>query len=172
MTDLWDEQMSETAEGWHRVLGAFDNWIHYESSEFGPWTGYFSLENLRGLTSEERLGWMHSMFDEIIPGRVEKTIETGVALEDFMPYMPDSDARGVVQSMIDLSEVIQGSMLRMSDVIHNMMNEYRKSGLEEIVPYLSSLADIEEDIRHHMSLYSQGFAKLGSLGLEIPEELS
>ena len=46
------------------------------------------------------------------------------------------------------------------------------SGLEEIVPYLASLAEIEEDIRHHMSLYSQGFSKLGSLGLEIPDEMS
>jgi hypothetical protein len=164
--------MSETAEGWRRVLGAFDNWIYYESSEFGPWTGYFSLENLRDLTSEERLGWMHSMYDEIIPGRVEKAKDTAVALEDFMPYMPDPDAREVVQSMIDLSDVIQGGMLRMSDVIHTMMDEYKTSGLEEIVPYLTSLAEIEEDIRHHMSLYSQGFSKLGSLGLEIPDEMS
>lgn len=171
MTDLRDEQMSETAEGWRTVLGAFDSWIYYESSEFGPWTGYFSLENLRGLTSEERLGWMYSMYDEIIPGRVEKAKETGVALEDFMPYMPDHDAREVVQSMIDLSDVIRGAMLHMSDVVHTMMDEYKTSGLEEIVPYLTSLADIEEDIRHHMSLYSQGFAKLGSLGLEIPDEM-
>ncbi|MFW9845548.1 MAG: hypothetical protein ACFFD6_02285 [Candidatus Thorarchaeota archaeon] len=163
--------MSETVEGWHRVLGAFDSWIHYESSEFGPWTGYFSLENLRGLTSEERLGWMHSMYDEIIPGRVSKARETGVALEDFMPYMPDPDAQEVVQSMINLSEVIQQSMLQMSDVITTMMEEYKASGLEEIIPYLSSLADIEEDIRHHMSLYSQGFAKLGSMGLSIPDEM-
>ncbi|MHA2380036.1 MAG: hypothetical protein ACXADS_12250 [Candidatus Thorarchaeota archaeon] len=163
--------MSKTDEGWHRVLGAFDNWISYESTEFGPWTGYFSLENLRTLTSEERLGWMHSMYDETIPGRVEICREASVALEDFLPYMPDDDAAEVVQSMIDLSVVIRNLMLRMSDTVYSMMEEYRESGLDEISSYLSSIKDTEEEIRHSMSLYSQGFAKLGSMGLEIPEEI-
>ena len=96
MRNCRDGLMSRTAEGWHRVLGAFDNWITYESTEFGPWTGYFSLENLRSLTSEERLGWMHSMYDEVIPGRVKICREASVALEDFLPYMPDEDAVQVV----------------------------------------------------------------------------
>ncbi len=163
--------MSKTAEGWHRVLNAFDDWIAYESSEFGPWTGYFSLENLRSLTSEERLGWMHSMFDEVIPGRVEICREVGVALEDFLPYMPDEAAVQVVQSMIDLSAVIRNLMLGMSDTVYSMMEEYKESGLDEITSYLSSIKDIEEEIRQNMSQYSQGFAKLGAMGLEIPDDM-
>ena len=125
--------MAEITEGWKLVLNAFDEWINYESTEFGPWTGYFSLENLRALTHEERLGWMHSMVDEIIPGRVAKCKDAGVALEDFLPYMPDADALETVRSMIDLNIVIHDSMLRMSDILASMMTEYETGGLEEII---------------------------------------
>ncbi len=156
-------------EGWHRVLKAFEDWIYYESEEFGPYTGYFSLENLRDLTSREISSWMQSMYDEIIPGRVEKCKGAGVAFEDFLPYMPDSTARDVVQSMIDLTQVISDEMLGMSDTIHSMQEEFESGGLEEIIPVLTDLADAEESIRHHMSLFSQGFGKLRSLGLEMPE---
>jgi hypothetical protein len=161
--------MSEAEEGWQKVLKAFDDWIDYESSEYGPYTGYFSLENLRDLTNDERMNWMRSMYDEIIPGRVEKCRAAGVAFEDFMPFMPDSDAREVVQSMIDLTQVIVDSMLAMSDTIHNMKDDFEANGFDEIVAYLSDLADSEENIRHHMSLFSQGFGKLRSLGLEMPD---
>jgi hypothetical protein len=160
--------MSEQ-EGWRRVLKAFEDWIYYESTEFGPYTGYFSLENLRDLTSNERVSWMQSMYDEIIPGRVDKCKNAGVAFEDFLPYMPDPSARAVVQSMIDLTQVLSDDMLGMSDTIHSMKEEYEYSGLDEIVPFLSDLADAEESIRHHMSLFSQGFGKLRSMGLEMPE---
>ncbi|MFW9806456.1 MAG: hypothetical protein ACFFFK_06975, partial [Candidatus Thorarchaeota archaeon] len=102
--------MSEQ-DGWRRVLKAFEDWIYYESTEFGPYTGYFSLENLRDLTSGERISWMQTMYDEIIPGRVEHCRNAGVAFEDFLPYMPDSDAREVVQSMIDLTQVLTDDML-------------------------------------------------------------
>ncbi|TFG06570.1 hypothetical protein EU522_01475 [Candidatus Thorarchaeota archaeon] len=164
--------MSETEDAWKRVLAAFDDWIYYESTEFGPWTGYFSLENLRDLTDQERLGWMHSMIDEIIPGRVDKCKEAGIALEDFLPYMPDSAAIETVNSMIDLNSLLQDLMLRMSDIIGSMMDSYREGGLDEILPSLESLAESEEEIRHHMSLFSQGFGKLKSLGLEMPEDLA
>jgi len=160
--------MSEQ-EGWRRVLKAFEDWIYYESAEFGPYTGYFSLENLRDLTSTERKSWMQSMYDEIIPGRVEKCRNAGVAFEDFLPYMPDPTAREVVQSMIDLTGVLSDDMLGMSDTIHSMKEEYESGGLEEIMPYLPDLADAEENIRHHMSLFSQGFGKLRSMGLEMPD---
>jgi hypothetical protein len=160
--------MSEQ-EGWRRVLDAFEDWIYYESSEFGPYTSYFSLESLRDLTSKERIGWMQSMYDEIIPGRVEKCRNAGVAFEDFLPYMPDPKAREVVQSMIDLTQVLSDDMLSMSDTIHSMKEEYESGGLEEIIPYLTDLADGEESIRHHMSLFSQGFGKLRSMGLEMPD---
>jgi hypothetical protein len=160
--------MSEQ-EGWRRVLKAFEDWIYYESTEFGPYTGYFSLENLRDLTSKERISWMQSMYDEIIPGRVEKCKNAGVAFEDFLPYMPDPTAREVVQSMIDLTQVLSDDMLGMSDTIHSMKDEYESSGLEEIMPFLTDLADAEEGIRHHMSLFSQGFGKLRSMGLEMPD---
>ena len=161
--------MSESEMGWQRVLKAFDEWIYYESSEFGPYTGYFSLENLRDLTHGERASWMNSMVDEIIPGRIDRCREAAVAFEDFLPYMPDPDAREVVQSMIDLSQVIESDMLAMSDTISSMKDDYEEGGLDEIVGYLSDLADGEENIRHHMSLFSQGFAKLRSLGLEMPD---
>jgi hypothetical protein len=161
--------MSESELGWQRVLKAFDEWIFYESSEFGPYTGYFSLENLRDLMHVERISWMSSMVDEIIPGRVDRCREAGVAFEDFLPYMPDPDAREVVQSMIDLTQVIEDAMLAMSDTISSMKDDYVDGGLDEIVSYLSELADSEENIRHHMSLFSQGFAKLRSLGLEMPD---
>jgi hypothetical protein len=161
--------MSESELGWRRVLKAFDEWIFYESSEFGPYTGYFSLENLRDLMHVERISWMSSMVDEIIPGRVDRCREAGVAFEDFLPYMPDPDAREVVQSMIDLTQVIEDAMLAMSDTISSMKDDYVDGGLDEIVSYLSELADSEENIRHHMSLFSQGFAKLRSLGLEMPD---
>ncbi|MFW9907179.1 MAG: hypothetical protein ACFFEF_01280 [Candidatus Thorarchaeota archaeon] len=162
--------MSETAEGWRRVLAAFDEWITYESTEFMPWTGYFSMDGLRSLTNEERLGWMNNMIDEIIPGRVAKCREAGVALEDFLPYMPNSDAISTVQSMIDLNTRIQDSMLSMSDTISSMLDEYKTGGLDELHTFIESLATNEEDIRHHMSLYSQGFGKLQALGLEMPDE--
>ena len=160
--------MSEQ-EGWHRVLNAFEDWISYETSEFGPYTGYFSLENLRDLTSKERIQWMQSMYDEIIPGRVEKCRNAGVAFEDFLPYMPDPSAKEVVQSMMDLTHVISDDMLVMSDTMHSMKEEYESGGFEEIIPFLTDLADSEESIRHHMSLFSQGFNKLRSLGLEMPD---
>lgn len=162
--------MAETDEGWRRVLAAFDDWIEYESKEFGPWTGYFSPENLRNLTDGERLSWMSKMIDEVIPGRVESCREAGVALEDFLPYMPDMDAIQTVRSMIDLNRLLQDSMLRMSDTISDMSDAYREGGMDDIASYLSDLIDNEEDIRHHMSLYSQGFGRLKSLGLEIPED--
>ncbi|HDD67763.1 MAG TPA: hypothetical protein ENG31_04010 [Candidatus Thorarchaeota archaeon] len=163
--------MSEMEEGWKRVLGAFEDWIEYEASEFGPWTAYFSLDNLRDLTEEERLGWMHKMYDEVIPGRIDKCREAGVALEDFLPFMPDNEAIETVRSMIDLSIVLQDSMMHLSDIVAQMMEEYREGGLDEIVPLLESLASAEEDIRHHMSLFSKGFGKLRAMGLEIPEEI-
>ncbi|MHA2025882.1 MAG: hypothetical protein ACW98U_08265 [Candidatus Thorarchaeota archaeon] len=156
-------------DGWRRVLKAFEDWISYESKEFGPYTGYFSLENLRDLTSQERIGWMHSMYEEIIPGRVERCRAAQIAFEDFLPYMPDPAARDVVQSMIDLTLVLAGDILGMSDTIHSMKEEYEASGMDEIVPYLSDLADTEENIRHHMSLFSQGFGKLRAMGLEMPD---
>ncbi|MFW9973806.1 MAG: hypothetical protein ACFFDQ_00885 [Candidatus Thorarchaeota archaeon] len=156
-------------DGWRRVLDAFEDWIYFESTEFGPYTGYFSLENLRDLTSRERISWMQSMYDEIIPGRVEKCRNAGVAFEDFLPYMPDPAAREVVQSMIDLTQVLSDEMLGMSDTIHSMKEEYEAGGLEELVPFLTDLADAEESIRHHMSLFSQGFGKLRSMGLEMPD---
>ncbi len=161
--------MSEAQEGWQRVLKAFDDWIYYESSEFGPYTGYFSLENFRDLMHGERVGWMRSMYENIIPGRVERCRDAAVAFEDFMPFMPDPDARDVVQSMIDLAQVIVDSMLTMSDTFHSMMEEYGSSGFDEVVPYLSNLAETEESIRHHMSLFSEGFTRLRSLGLEMPD---
>ncbi|MFW9833172.1 MAG: hypothetical protein ACFFEK_04200 [Candidatus Thorarchaeota archaeon] len=160
--------MSEK-EGWNRVLKAFEDWIYYESSDFGPYTGYFSLENLRDLTSEERMSWMQSMYDEIIPGRVERCRNAGVAFEDFLPYMPDPKAREVVQSMIDLTQVLSDDMLGMSDTMHSMKEEYESGGLDEIMPHLTDLAEAEENIRHHMSLFSQGFGKLRSMGLEMPD---
>lgn len=163
--------MSESAEGWGRVLKAFDDWISYESSEFAPWTAYFSPENLRDLTDKERMGWMHSMYSEVIPGRVESCKSVAVAFEDFLPYMPDPASQETVRSMIDLSTRIQDSMRGMSDVITTMMEEYKVGGLDEAFHYLSSLADAEEDIRHHMTLYSAGFRKLKKLGLTIPEEM-
>jgi hypothetical protein len=161
--------LSEIKVGWKRVLDAFDDWISYETSEFGPYTGYFSLDNLRDLMHSERIGWMYSMYDEIIPGRVDTCRNAGVAFEDFLPYMPDPDAREVVQSMIDLTQVIADEMLAMSDTIHNMQEEYESGGFDEIVPFLADLADSEESIRHHMSLFSQGFGKLEKMGVEMPD---
>jgi hypothetical protein len=114
---------------------------------------------------------MQNMQDAIIPGRVEKCQEAGVALEDFLPYMPDPKAKDIVQSMIDLNAVLQDTMLSMSDIFSSMMDDFKTSGLEEVTQYLSSLAETEEDIRHHMSLYSQGFGRLRALGLEMPDDL-
>ncbi len=162
--------MSEAEEGWRRVIHAFEDWIDYEATEFGPWTAYFSIEHLQALTSAERLGWMQKMCDEIIPGRIDRCREAGVALEDFLPFMPDSDSIDTVRSMIDLCSVLQDSMMRMSDLIVEMSEKYSEGGLEEIVQLLSAVAEVEEDIRHHMSLFSKGFAKLRSLGLELPTD--
>ena len=161
--------MAEITIGWKRVLDAFEDWISYETTEFGPYTGYFSLDNLRDLMHSEIIGWMRSMYEDIIPGRVEKCRNAGVAFEDFMPYMPDPDAREVVQSMIDLTQVLADDMLVMSDTIHSMQEDYETGGFDEIVPYLSDLADYEENIQHHMSLFSQGFGKLEKMGLEMPD---
>ncbi|MCF2136215.1 MAG: hypothetical protein K9W43_03155 [Candidatus Thorarchaeota archaeon] len=163
--------MSETVDGWRRVLNAFDKWIEYEATEFGPWTSYFSLDNLHDLTDQERLGWMHKMVEEIIPGRIDRCKEAGVALEDFLPYMPEPATIETVRSMIDLATLLQDSMMQMSDLIAEMMEAYRIGGLDEIIPLLSGVAEAEEDIRHHMSLFSQGFGKLKSLGLQMPDEL-
>ncbi|MCK5266020.1 MAG: hypothetical protein KAR03_10470 [Candidatus Thorarchaeota archaeon] len=161
--------MAETVEGWKRVLKAFDDWISYETIEFGPYTGYFSLANLRDITHSERIGWMNSMYVEIIPGRVQSCKNAGVAFEDFLPYMPDPEARAVVQSMIDLTKVLTDDMLAMSDIIHNMKEDYESGGFDDAVPYLTNLAEAEENIRHHMSLFSQGFGKLKKMGLEMPD---
>ncbi|MDF1538392.1 MAG: hypothetical protein P1Q69_05775 [Candidatus Thorarchaeota archaeon] len=162
--------MSETAEGWRRVLAAFDDWITYESTEFMPWTGYFSEEGLRGLTNAETIAWMNNMISEIIPGRVDKCREAGVALEDFLPYMPNPETQETVRSMIDLNSRLQDTILAMSDGMSNMLDEFLAGGLEEIAGSLEAIATTEEDIRHHMSLYSQGFGRLQSLGLEIPDD--
>ncbi len=162
--------MSETDEGWRRVLAAFDEWIYYEGSEFMPWTGYFTMDGLQSLTHQERLGWLHNMIDEIIPGRVDKCKEAGVALEDFLPFMPHGEAIETVRSMIDLNLTIQDLMLQMSDTLSRMLDDYKTDGLDEVVVHLETLALIEEDIRHHMSLYSKGFGKLKSLGLEMPDD--
>ena len=109
--------MAESVEGWKRVLKAFDDWITYETTEFGPNTSYFSLANLRDITHSERIGWMNSMYIDIIPGRVQSCKNASVAFEDFIPYMPDPEARAVVQSMIDLTKVLTDDMLAMSDTI-------------------------------------------------------
>jgi hypothetical protein len=161
--------MSEIKVGWSRVLKAFDDWISYETTEFGPYTGYFSLDNLRDLMHSERIGWMHSMYEDIIPGRVQKCKNAGVAFEDFIPYMPDPEAREVVKSMIDLTQVLSDGILAMSDTIHSMKEDYESGGFDDAVPYLTDLADAEESIRHHMSLFSQGFGKLAKMGLEMPD---
>jgi len=161
--------LAENIEGWKRVLNAFDDWIQYETTEFGPYTGYFSLDNLRDLMHSERIGWMHSMYEDIIPGRVQKCKNAGVAFEDFLPYMPDPEARAVVQSMIDLTQVLSDDMLAMSDTIHSMKEDYESGGFDDVVPYLTDLADSEENIRHHMSLFSEGFGKLAKMGLEMPD---
>ncbi len=162
--------MTDNAEGWTKVLGAFDRWIDYETSEFGPWTGYFSEQSLRALTNAERLGWMRSMIERIIPGRVDVCRHVRVALEDFIPYVPGPEAVDTVRSMIDLSVLLESLMLRMSDIVAEMADAYDEGGLDEIRQYLSTLAETEEEIRHHMSLYSKGFGQLRSLGLETPGE--
>jgi len=161
--------LAETVEGWKRVLKAFDDWISYETTEFGPYTGFFSLANLRDITHNERIGWMNSMYVEIIPGRVQSCKNAAVAFEDFIPYMPDPEARQVVQSMIDLTKVLTDDMLAMSDIINNMREDYESGGFDDAVPYLADLAEAEENIRHHMSLFSQGFGKLKKMGLEMPD---
>ncbi len=155
-------------DAWKRVLSAFDNWIYYETSEFGPWTAYISMDNLHTLTGAEILGWMYQMRDHVIPGRVDRCRDARAALEDILPYMPDADAIETVQSMLDLNRVIEESMLKMSDIFDMMIDEYQQGGLEEIRVLLESLAETEEDIRHHMSLFSQGFGRLRALGLDIP----
>jgi hypothetical protein len=71
--------------------------------------------------------------------------------------------------MIDLTQVLSDDMLGMSDTMHSMKEEYESGGLDEIMPYLTDLAEAEENIRHHMSLFSQGFGKLRSMGLEMPD---
>jgi uncharacterized protein YeeX (DUF496 family) len=71
--------------------------------------------------------------------------------------------------MIDLSLVIEDAMLAMSDTLSSMKDDYEEGGLDDIITNLSELADGEENIRHHMSLFSQGFAKLRSMGLEMPD---
>lgn len=162
--------MNEHEEEWKRVLRAFEDWIEYESTEFGPWTGYFSIDNLRTLTDKERLGWMCHMRDEIIPGRVDHCRMAGIALEDFLPFMPDMESIGTVRSMINLNHVIEEIMLKMSDVFSIMIEEYKTGGLDEIIPHLGELIEFEEDIRHHMSLYSKGFAQLSNAGFELPAE--
>ncbi|MFW9927719.1 MAG: hypothetical protein ACFFDM_13300, partial [Candidatus Thorarchaeota archaeon] len=100
---------------------------------------------------------------------VERCKSAQVAFEDFLPYMPDPEAREVVQSMIDLAQILSEDMLGMSDTFHSMEEEYQQGELDDIVPYLSDLVDSEENIRHHMSLFSQGFGKLRSMGLEMPD---
>jgi hypothetical protein len=50
-----------------------------------------------------------------------------------------------------------------------MKEDYESGGFDEAVPYLTDLADSEENIRHHMSLFSQGFGKLAKMGLEMPD---
>ncbi len=162
--------MSETDEGWRRVLSAFDDWIDYEGSEFMPWTGYFTVSGLSGLTDRERIGWMHNMIDEIIPMSVDRCREAGVALEDFLPYMPYGEAHETVRSMIELNSRLQDMMLQMSDRMSNMLEDYKVEGLDGIDVHLESIAEIEEEIRHHMSLYSKGFGKLQSLGMEMPDD--
>ncbi len=162
--------MADTAEGWRNVLAAFDDWISFESTEFMPWTGYFTIEGLQSLTNNERIGWMNNMVDEIIPNRVDACRAAGVALEDFLPYMPNAEAINIVRSMIDLNGQIQDMILQMSDTVSSMLEDYRSGGIGEIAVHLESVAAIEEDIRHHMSLYSQGFAKLQNLGFEMPDE--
>ncbi|MEM2142250.1 MAG: hypothetical protein QXS20_00180 [Candidatus Thorarchaeota archaeon] len=163
--------MSEMEEGWKRVLQAFDDWVFYESSEYGPWTAYFSAENLRDLTSSERLGWMYKMRDEVIPGRLDKCRQAGIALEDFVPLMPDPESAEIVQSMIDLNDTIARQIMALSDLIDDLIHEYQESGMDDVAISLSALADTEEDIRHHMSLFSDGFARLRSMGLEVPEDI-
>jgi hypothetical protein len=163
--------MSETQDAWQRVINSFEEWIEYEATEFAPWTGYFSMENLGELTDNERVGWMYSMVDETIPTRVERCRQASVAFEDFLPYLPDSDAIEVVQSMIELGTVIQDAMLGESDVMSDMIDEYKEGGLDEIEPLLESLSEAERDIRHHMSLYGQGFGKLSSAGFELPSDM-
>lgn len=161
--------MAETIEGWKRVLKAFDDWISYETTEFAPYTSYFSLANLRDITHSERIGWMNSMYVDIIPGRVDSCKNAAVAFEDFLPYMPDPEARAVVHSMIDLTKVLTDYILAMSDTIHNMREDYESGEFDDAVPYLTDLAEGEENIRHHMSLFSQGFGKLKKMGLEMPD---
>lgn len=162
--------MSETQDAWQRVISAFEEWIEYEATEFAPWTGYFSLENLRELTDNEKVGWMYSMVDETIPNRVERCRQASIAFEDFLPYMPEF-ATEVVQSMIELCTVIQDAMLGESDVLSDMIDEYKEGGLDEIEPLLESLSEAERDIRHHMSLFSQGFGKLSGAGFELPGDM-
>lgn len=163
--------MSETAAAWHRVLSAFDDWIAYESTEFMPWTTYFSMDSLRDLTNQERVGWITNMIDDVIPGRVDMCRAAGVALEDFLPHMPDEAAIETVRSMIELNDRVESMMLSMSDTFSIMLDEYKEGGLDNIVGQLGDLADTEEDIRHHMSLYSKGFARLKKLGLDVPSEM-
>ena len=162
-------KVSELEVAWQKVLDAFDDWISYESTEFMPWTGYLSMENLRDITHNERIGWMNNMIEEVIPGRVDACRQAGVALEDFLPYMPNEEALDTVRSMMDLNVRIQDAILSMSDAFAKMLEEYKEDGLEGISHLLQSIADIEEDIRHHMSLFSKGFGKLGALGLEVPD---
>ncbi|MBD3159315.1 MAG: hypothetical protein GF309_11045 [Candidatus Lokiarchaeota archaeon] len=163
--------MSASEDGWALVIDAFEDWIDYESSEFAPWTTYFSIKELRTLTHSERLGWMHTMRDEIIPGRIDSARQARIALEDFMAQLSEEGSLKIVQSMIDLSIRLEESMLQMSDVFTHMMEDYEEEGLDAVQLHLEKLAEIEEDIRHHMSLYSEGFSKLRERGREIPEEM-
>ncbi len=163
--------MSASEDGWTLVIDAFEDWIEYESSEFAPWTTYFSIKELRTLTHSERLGWMHTMRNEVIPGRIDSARQARIALEDFMAQLSEEESIQTVQSMIDLSIRLEESMLQMSDVFTHMIDDYDEEGLEVVQIHLEKLAEIEEDIRHHMSLYSEGFGKLREQGRHIPEEM-
>jgi hypothetical protein len=163
--------MSASEDGWALVIDAFEDWIDYESSEFAPWTNYFSIKELRTLTHSERLGWMRTMRNEVIPGRIDSARQARIALEDFMAQLSEEESIKIVQSMIDLSLRLEKSMLKMSDAFTHMMEDYEEEGLDAVQLHLEKLAEIEEDIRHHMSLYSEGFSKLREHGREIPEEM-
>ncbi len=161
--------MDDLIQNWERVIEAFNQWLSFEGTEFGPQVQYLSLDELLKFTHEEMLTYLIDLRDVLIAHRLSQVDNCRLAIGDVLSAVSGPEYSAVLQSMLDILDNIEELLMRFSDLLTDLIDAISEKDTDEASLIISELLEIETEIRHYMSLFSQGFAKMEALGLRAPD---
>lgn len=161
--------MNELSQNWDKVIDAFAQWWSFESTEFGPQVQYLSREELLKFTHEEMLSYIEDLRDNLIANRISQVSNCRLAIEDVLSVVSGPEYIEILQSMIAILDNLDQLLMKFSDILTALVEAIDEKDYDEMSVIISELLDIETEIRHYMSIFSQGFNKMETLGLRAPD---